>query len=513
MTYLKALVKAKPLPGFILKNKNFLRIKKVSKVFPSLGLTNFAEKSNVANESAMQDATALFSSILGGLYNFSFYAKYDQLYYSNEIASTDVDKIKILGTNISLVYYALRYKNSQVIKVDPKTNKITLRLPEDIGPFKKDQSLFKVYTQLMQGTVDLKKSIPNLANSMPRLEDFPAFIAFSSNNIASGSYDVVFSSDGVDGLWDIATMSMRGIESCQSWDGAFKSRLIGSMCDPYVGIIYLTNNKSYNKYGPRMVRRCVVKFLINKETSNPVISLDRMYPEYSQDVANDFLTKIKSKVSSDVEVKYLYQQPINNYIMPYNKIYNSLTAGTRPYEDTKFTHGNLISKEALSNRRKVIAKKNKISKIFQSACSSVLQKKEDLLSASANKKYQSSSDVYNGLNYAIKDFYRTSMSLKTKNSFVSHKNIDACSPTEFVRDFVLSFKSDFNKSVVAKNRAVKAVNNYFASRNSLKTVGFAPLKYKDISKLIEAINEEAFTVLKKDLKVLLAKKSKPMKLP
>lgn len=498
MIHLSSLIKAKSLPSFILKNKNFKRIKKVSKVFPSLGLSNFSEKSNIANNSAMEDASDLVDSMAAGLSQFIFYKNYDTYYGIGILSNEDLSKIKDLGIIINEVYNTIVSRSTSVIQADPKSNKISLKLPVDVGQFKSGQSLFKVYTQLMERTNELKKSL-GLASSMPRLEDYDSFIRFSSNNIASGSYDVVFSSDGINGLWDITTMSMRGIDSCQSWNGAYKSKLIGSMCDPYIGIIYLTNGKSYNNHGPRMVRRCVVKFLINKQTSKPVLSLDRMYPEFNQEVANDFISKIKARVDGDIEVKYLYQQQIDNYIMPYNKIYNSLTRATRPYEDIKFAHGNFVSSKTTSDRRKIIAKKNKISKIFQAACSSVLQRKEQLVSEFAKTHVMDAA-----FDFVIKEYYHSAMSINSKSSFVSNKKLeDFKSSIDFVKNFTLSFKSNFSKSSTVKTKVVKSINNYFNIK----------LAYKDISKLIDAINEEAYTMLKKDLKVLLAKKSKPMKLP
>jgi hypothetical protein len=74
------------------------------------------------------------------------------------------------------------------------------------------------------------------------------------------TYKVVFSSHP----WDIATMSMRGIRSCQSWRGGYNKCLVGSIVDPCAAIIYIEDKKS-NKYGKLMFARAVVRLV---STSN-----------------------------------------------------------------------------------------------------------------------------------------------------------------------------------------------------------------------------------------------------
>lgn len=69
---------------------------------------------------------------------------------------------------------------------------------------------------------------------------------------------IVFSSHP----WDIATMSMRGIRSCQAWNKPQKNHLIGSILDPNVAVIYLTDGKPHKNYGPKMLARSVVRLCI-----------------------------------------------------------------------------------------------------------------------------------------------------------------------------------------------------------------------------------------------------------
>lgn len=73
---------------------------------------------------------------------------------------------------------------------------------------------------------------------------------------------VVFASGGNKGYWDIATMSMRGITSCMKWEGStHATKLVGSIIDPYAGIIYLTDGTKTDK-GEKMIARAVVRLVV-----------------------------------------------------------------------------------------------------------------------------------------------------------------------------------------------------------------------------------------------------------
>lgn len=95
--------------------------------------------------------------------------------------------------------------------------------------------------------------------------------------------NIVFSSNPV----DIATMSMRGIRSCMSWDNYRSSSLAGSIIDPYCAIIYLSSrfakNNNYcfcnidkNILGPTMLSRAVVRCVLSKDNI-PHILLEKVY--------------------------------------------------------------------------------------------------------------------------------------------------------------------------------------------------------------------------------------------
>jgi hypothetical protein len=101
------------------------------------------------------------------------------------------------------------------------------------------------------------------------------------------TYKVVFSSHP----WDIATMSMRGIRSCQSWRGGYNKCLVGSIVDPCAAIIYIEDKKS-NKYGKLMLARAVVRLV---STSNGRrLFLEPVY--LGEKYIDDFTHKVAEKI-------------------------------------------------------------------------------------------------------------------------------------------------------------------------------------------------------------------------
>lgn len=96
-----------------------------------------------------------------------------------------------------------------------------------------------------------------------------------SIKIGDDDWRIVFSSDP----WDIATMSMRGISSCQSWkaSGTAKHGLIGSMIDEFCAVIFITDGtKTAN--GSKMMYRSVVRLLrSNGKKANWRLFLEGVY--------------------------------------------------------------------------------------------------------------------------------------------------------------------------------------------------------------------------------------------
>jgi len=141
---------------------------------------------------------------------------------------------------------------------------------------------------------------------------------------------IVFSSDGITGLWDIGTMSMRGVLSCMHWDNKpHCTHLIGSMVDPCCGIIYMTDGTK-TEYGSSILKRALVRFATSHDNTK-FVYIDRIYTKSSNtnplvyenkdprqaDISNLFTAFLKAKTwlpvfatQSDMPSAYRYQSVI-----------------------------------------------------------------------------------------------------------------------------------------------------------------------------------------------------------
>lgn len=141
-------------------------------------------------------------------------------------------------------------------------------------------------------------------SSAPVREAYEKFIA----NIPKDGW-IILTSSGQKAFWDIATMSMRGTKSCQRWGNEnHRQKVIGTMIDPNAAIIYIeTDGKT--KYGSKMIRRSVVRLVVNKETGKKLILIERVYP-HSKEGYTDKLTFelfkdfIKRKTKNKFDVVY-----------------------------------------------------------------------------------------------------------------------------------------------------------------------------------------------------------------
>ncbi len=148
---------------------------------------------------------------------------------------------------------------------------------------------------------------------------------------------VVFSSDQEEGAWDIATMAMRGISSCQSWHQSRKQHLIGSIIDPCCGIMYLTDGKA-NKYGVNMLHRSIVRYVVHK-TLGACLFLEKLYSQsakdkYGEDIAPDVNMLFACMLYRRTGLPVIYNNGIIDQASLKDEVcipeFN-LTCGTLPY--------------------------------------------------------------------------------------------------------------------------------------------------------------------------------------
>ena len=325
-------------PDYIRNHSVFHKLNKITKVFEGIGLPNTTEECVYSNiVEARQDAqNLLYSDIRGGLYGAMYVA-----HISRNLQALLIQVHTAIGS----------YYPSMILEED---GKLVLKFIGDTGAdpttgkvfAKKGESVFKVYNKLIEkckenqapGAEGVLKPI-----TLTALESLPYFKAFSATNVPGGrKFKTVFSASGQEGVWDIATISMRGISSCQSWGTPQSRGLIGSISSKYVGVIYLTSGEPFNEYGSKMVRRAMVRFCVNKNTKKPALLVDKVYPGDDLAARTIFREFLKTKV--DMPILFPGEPTWHEYYLPVDSYISSapLQANEYTYMDTKITWKNAL---------------------------------------------------------------------------------------------------------------------------------------------------------------------------
>lgn len=317
----------KPFPEFITQSEVFRTVKQVNKIFPELGLKN-CKKTVVLDMSTMAGTKA--QELLVSLRN---YIHNQIMYYSNGLSYSAVSSLRKFQEQLTSINRCMKQNSN---------SQITLNLYEDIVDadnrtiFKAGEGVFRVYNKIRNNIGILRNNI-GIYSTLPLLEHIAAFKEFSSQNLPKRKYQIHFSSNKTQGIWDIATMSMRGIQSCQTWGKDYAHALIGSIVDPFTGIIYLTTGEdSVGGKGTKMLRRCVVRFVVHKKTKKPFIGIERMFPSHDKMVYDAFAAFIREKTGGKFEVKDLYNdgRGINGCVIPMNRHLMGFPEGRLSYRDS-----------------------------------------------------------------------------------------------------------------------------------------------------------------------------------
>jgi hypothetical protein len=330
--------KSKKYPDFI-RNNIFMKVyEKPEKVFPNIGLKNCEMKLSSLKMTGTSIYSSFISSLLDelasaatalykkGLEKKNYKNLQNDIYnITNEIEDRDYDNeyknfiIMNKKNNYTLVfpqtsYYGCKIQKFSVLKLNKERELIPL--------------LSDLNTHLNAAKIT---PINTTINTKLTAEDM---CSIDANNIS-----ICFSSDGQKGYWDIATMSMRGISSCMRWSGEHSRSLIGSILDPYAGIIYLTGNKT-TKYGKKMLARSVVRMVVNNK-NKPLLLMEPVYPhqyEYDDDISFIFKTFLEQKTGLEVKISdcdSYYDYGGNKLSIPLTEITQSIQDmnGDTGYDD------------------------------------------------------------------------------------------------------------------------------------------------------------------------------------
>jgi hypothetical protein len=345
----------KTAPPFITDHNLFRTPHKVKKVFRSIGMPNFKDKANI--EKCLVDLKK------EGTYVHNLLVTMTQMLGTAwQLLQIQADKIQFLETKdardaarpklqeIYSYYNAITALQGHIDPYKPESlagtiqtsadGRIELRLTTDINDptckapiFRKGASLFSIFHKV-------KEKLATLNVPFASLDAQQTFKVFSLENIPNKEFSIIFSAEGSEGAWDIVTMSMRGIKSCQRWDGEYPRCLIGSVLSKFVGVIYLTSgvqaepNAGYINLGTKMMRRCVVRYAVDADEDKPCLLIDKMYPELDKDVLSLFINAIKSKTSLPVYYTAELGNKIRHIYIPAEEMREKVIDREWSYQDT-----------------------------------------------------------------------------------------------------------------------------------------------------------------------------------
>jgi len=135
--------------------------------------------------------------------------------------------------------------------------------------------------------------------------------------------NIVFSSSNDEGIWDLLTISKRGITSCQNWGhepGRYSECIVGTVLDPHVGVIYIEDENQKTPFGSKMLYRAIVRLLLKKNngTDKPFLFIDNIYPDYKEGVFNLFQKALSERINGIIPV-IEKNSIITDYYLPYSK--------------------------------------------------------------------------------------------------------------------------------------------------------------------------------------------------
>lgn len=325
----------RPYPEWIKNHQVFRESSKIDKVFPKIGLPNFKEPTVIMNTSeALAEASNLgrkLSSEMTAAKKILF-TKLESALKSTEKNRNEVCcKIQSTISLLDTVIYSIGLNDY----IKNEDGKVVLRIRSDI--FNGDKNpIFKSGESLLRVVGKIWAELDSIGVNLLKIDQYDAFKSFSRVNLPNKKYMVCFSSYDDDGLWDIATISMRGIVSCQAWTAPQSRGLIGSLSSRFVGVIYVESDKdNVPGFGGKMLNRSMVRFTINKQTKKPALWIDTMYPNYQKDTMETFKKVLREK--SGLDVFYTNDGGSSNYYIPYEPSSKLLKQGESSYMDNTIT--------------------------------------------------------------------------------------------------------------------------------------------------------------------------------
>lgn len=351
------------IPSFVSEHPVFKKAHRISKIFPHVGLKNFTESCEMVKQLVdlkkenfiTNLVTAMYTNLVAGRDRAKIIADEAQFLIEGGAHKEQLDNLQAHYNLAHIVQEIIPqvdiYNGAYDQAVQISNGRVALKLVTPVKDlagevlFRENESLFKVFNKLRTQFQTLKLEFINL-------EELNEFKTFNNENIPNKDFKVVFSSEGEEGAWDLLTMSMRGIKSCQRWDGEWHRCLIGSVISCYVGIVYITSgaeidftynepvgNKVITGKGAKMLRRALVRYVIDKDEDKPCLLIDRIYPPPAQGAPEDqqtvdiFKKALASKTSLPVHFAPQMGNKIRHFYVPYENIRNDVAEKDWSYQD------------------------------------------------------------------------------------------------------------------------------------------------------------------------------------
>lgn len=177
---------------------------------------------------------------------------------------------------------------------------------------------------IWQNISRIEKPFPEIG--LPNCLEPISLEGLEPDDLLLGKLYIGFTSANVAGLWDLATMSMRGVCSCMHWDNMHSTHLVGSITDPFLGMVYITDNK-LTKYGISFKRRSLVRFVYDVESKKYKLLLERVYKDTGNTIPTVYNNKdLKQAYFLEVFTKFLKSKvnPIYD-VVPFNEFKGKLS--------------------------------------------------------------------------------------------------------------------------------------------------------------------------------------------
>jgi hypothetical protein len=149
---------------------------------------------------------------------------------------------------------------------------------------------------------------------------------------------------------------MRGISSCMGWGSHHSQHLIGSIIDPYTGLVFLTD-KSKTKHGISFYKRAVVRLMVYTNDLGkrvPVLFMERPYKQGGDEsyggylngdddpkqTFNVFKTFLLKHLNKDIKIcseePYHMPRDYSNFYVPKASCMRGLAYDTMPFSDANY---------------------------------------------------------------------------------------------------------------------------------------------------------------------------------